>query len=144
MKLCITDSSKCKHPTVPTAMLRVRFHMGFELSCASIRRGEGWVYTSSSSIFFKFLETVLRTPTTLGITVTFVFHNFFSSLARSRDVSIISLSFILLNGRSERQNPLVLSSCKLRWPIYILKIENSLWVCMCVTRHAVKYLICKN
>ena len=37
--------------------------------------------------------TVLNAPITIGITVTFMFHIFFSSLARSRYLSIVLLSF---------------------------------------------------
>ena len=37
--------------------------------------------------------TVLRVPITIGITVIFTFHSFFSSLARSRYLSLFLLSF---------------------------------------------------
>ena len=41
----------------------------------------------------KTLGTVPSTLTTIGITLTFIFHSFFSSLARSRHLSFFSLSF---------------------------------------------------
>ena len=40
--------------------------------------------SKSSSPFTKPLVTVPRAPVIIGITVTFMFHNFFSSLARSK------------------------------------------------------------
>ena len=39
------------------------------------------------------LVTILSSPITIGNTVTFIFHCFFSSLARSRYLSLFSLSF---------------------------------------------------
>ena len=39
------------------------------------------------------LVTVPKAPITIGIIVTFMFHSFFNSLARSRYVSLFSLSF---------------------------------------------------
>ena len=39
------------------------------------------------------LVTVSRAPITIGIMVTFMFHNFSNSLARSRYLSLFSLSF---------------------------------------------------
>ena len=47
----------------------------------------------SSSPFNNLLVTVPKAPITIGIMVTFMFHNFFSSLARSRYLSFFSLSF---------------------------------------------------
>ena len=42
------------------------------------------------------LLTVLSAPITIGITVTFMFHSFFNSLARSRNLSLFLFSFISL------------------------------------------------
>ena len=44
------------------------------------------------NLFFSFSAGVLRTPTTNGTTITFIFHTFFSSLARSKYFSIFSTS----------------------------------------------------
>ena len=46
-----------------------------------------------SSPFINPLVTVLSTPIKIVITVTFIFHRFFSSLARSRYLSLLWLSF---------------------------------------------------
>ena len=46
--------------------------------------------SESSSPFTNPLGIVPRAPITIGITVTFIFHNFFSSLARFRYLSLFS------------------------------------------------------
>ena len=48
---------------------------------------------NSSSPCTSLLGTVPSVATTIGITVTFMFQNFFGSLARSRYLSLFSLSF---------------------------------------------------
>ena len=48
---------------------------------------------SSPTLFSRPLGTVPTAPTTIGITITFMFHSFSSSLARSRYLSIFSPSF---------------------------------------------------
>ena len=49
--------------------------------------------SKSSSPFNNPLVTVPKAPITIGIIVTFMFHSFFNSLARSRYLSFFSLSF---------------------------------------------------
>ena len=49
--------------------------------------------SKSSSPFNNPLVTVPKAPTTIGIIVTFMFHSFFNSLARSRYLSFFSHSF---------------------------------------------------
>ena len=49
--------------------------------------------SKSSSPFINPSVTVLRAPIPIGITVTFMFHLFFNSLARSRYLSFFSFSF---------------------------------------------------
>ena len=49
--------------------------------------------SKSSSPFTNSLGIVPSAPTTIGITVTFMFHSFFSSIARSRYLSLFSSSF---------------------------------------------------
>ena len=50
--------------------------------------------SKSSSSFTNPLGIVPSEPTRIGITVTFMFHSFFSSQARSKYLSLFSLSFI--------------------------------------------------
>ena len=49
--------------------------------------------SKSSSSFINPLVTVPRAPITIGINVTFMFHSFFCSPARSSDLSFFSHSF---------------------------------------------------
>ena len=49
--------------------------------------------SKSSRPFTKSLVTVLRAPTTIVITSTFMFHSFFNSLTRSKYLSFFLLSF---------------------------------------------------
>ena len=51
--------------------------------------------SKSSGPFNKHLVTVPKAAITIGVIVTFMFHSFFSSLARSRYLSLFSFSFIL-------------------------------------------------
>ena len=66
--------------------------------------------TNSSGLFSEHLETVPSAPTTIGITVTLMIHNFFSSLARSKHLSIFFFFFCFLLisvcGLLKLQNPL--------------------------------------
>ena len=57
--------------------------------------------SKSSSLCANPLATVARTPITIGITVTFMFHSFCKSLARARYLSFISLSFTFTLWSSE-------------------------------------------
>ena len=63
--------------------------------------------SKSSSPFINPLVTVPCTPITIGITVIFMFHSFFSSLARSRYLSHFSFFYSLLCDHSEWQSPLL-------------------------------------
>ena len=63
------------------------------------------LYSLSSSTDFQFLQSfgiIPSGPITIGITITFMFHSFFSSLARSKYLSIFLLTFIF---NLEQQNP---------------------------------------
>ena len=53
-----------------------------------------WI-SSLLSLFSRSLETVPRARITIGITITFMFHSFFSSLARSRFLSSFSFCDLL-------------------------------------------------
>ena len=60
--------------------------------------------SNSPSLFSLTLKIVPSAPTTIGITVTFMFPGFFNSLARSRYLFIFALLFSLYD-LLERQNP---------------------------------------
>ena len=62
--------------------------------------------SKSSSPFINPLVSVLRAQITIGISVTFMFHSFFNSLARS-EVFILPFTFlsILLCGQPGQQSP---------------------------------------
>ena len=59
--------------------------------------------SKSSSPFSNPLVTVLKAPITIGIIVSYMFHSFFNSLARSRYLSVFShsFSFILSTGTAK-------------------------------------------
>ncbi len=52
--------------------------------------------SKSSSLFSNPLVTVPNAPITIGIIVTYMFHSFFSSLARSRYLSFFTHSFCFI------------------------------------------------
>ena len=61
------------------------------------------------SPFINPLGTVPRAPTTIGIIVTFMFHIFFNSLAKSRYLSFFSLSFnFTLSSTETAKSPILL------------------------------------
>ena len=64
------------------------------------------IISTSPSPFTNSLGIVSSAPTIIGIIVTFMFHSFFSSPARSTYLSLFSLSLILLCGLPGRQSPL--------------------------------------
>ena len=93
-----------------------------------------------SSLFSKPLETVPSAPTTIGITVTFINQSFFTSLARSKDLSFHFHSFSL-GARLEQISPqdgnlstfLSIytrsgSLSEIGWFVCISKSERILWV----------------
>ena len=60
--------------------------------------------SKSSNLFNSPLVTVPKATITIGIILTFMFHNIFSSLARSRYLSffLLSFSFILWSARTAK------------------------------------------
>ena len=69
--------------------------------------------SKSSSPFSNPLVTVPNAPVTIGIIVTFMFHNFFNSLARTRNLSFFShsFSFILWSVRTAKSTILQVFFC---------------------------------
>ena len=60
--------------------------------------------SQSPSSFNSPLVTVPNAPLTIGIIVTFMFHSFFNSRARSRYLSFFSLFSVLFCGQPGQQN----------------------------------------
>ena len=76
------------------------------LSNALVRMVSPYSPTSKSfSPFNNPLVIVPKAPITIGTIVTFMFHSYFNSLARSRYVSFFSLSFSFFCGQPWQQSP---------------------------------------
>ena len=99
--------------------------------------------SKSSRPFNNPLVTVTKAPITIGIIVTFMFHSFFNSLARSRYLSLFShsFSFILWSAGTAKSTILqiffffflsiIMRSglrAEIRWSVCISKSHSSLWV----------------
>ena len=70
--------------------------------------------SKSSSPFNNLSVTVQKAPITIGIIVTFMFHSFFNSLARSRYLSFFSYSFSFIlwsAGTAKSTNLQILFFC---------------------------------
>ena len=74
------------------------------ISILAVLNNAGVPASKPSSPFNNPLVTVTKAPITIGIIVTFKFHSFFNSLARSRYLSFFSLpfSFILWSACSAK------------------------------------------
>ena len=99
------------------------------------------VISKSSSPFNNPLVTVLRVQIKIGIIVTFMFHIFFNSRARSGYLFLFSysFSFILWSAGSTETTILQVPSFLLiiirsgdlaviRWSVYMSKSQRSLWI----------------
>ena len=97
--------------------------------------------SKSSSPFSNPLVTVPNAPITIGIIVTYMFHSFFNSLARSRYLSFFShsFSFILWSAGTAKSTILqvlfflliIIKSgllAGIRWSVCMLKSHRSLCV----------------
>ena len=97
--------------------------------------------SKSSRPFNNPLVIVTNAPITIGIIVTFMFHSFFNSLARSRYLSFFSLSFrfILWSAGTAKSTVLQILFFLLiimrpgllagiRWSVFMLKSHRSLCV----------------
>ena len=99
--------SDCKSPQVSRTHLRI---------LAVLSNAVVWVVSTrlpiskSSRPFNNPLVIVPNAPITIGTIVTFMFHSFFNSLARSRYLSFFSLSFrfILWSARTAKSTILLL------------------------------------
>ena len=81
--------SNSKSPLVSSTLLSILIDLNNAVWLISTQP----LISMSSSPCTNPLVTVPSAPITIGITVTFIFHNFFSSLARSRYLSLFSFSF---------------------------------------------------
>ena len=97
--------------------------------------------SKSSCHCTNLLLTVPRAPITIGITVTFMFHSFFNSLARSRYLYFFSLSFTFTLWSAGTAKYTILQVLfflliiirsgrlgEIRWSVCILKSQRSLCV----------------
>ena len=97
--------------------------------------------SKSSSPFNNPLVTVPKAQITIGIIVTFMFHSFFNSLARSRYLSFFSFSFNFTqwSARTAKSTILqvifflfiIISSghlAEIRWSVSMSKFHRSSWI----------------
>ena len=79
--------------------------------------------SKSSSPFNNHLVTVPKAPITIGIIVTFMFHSFFKSLARSRYYSSFHILSVLFCGQPGQQSP---QFCKFSFFFSLIIIRSGL------------------
>ena len=80
--------------------------------------------SKSSRPFNNPLVTVPKAPITIGIIVTFIFHSFFNSLARSRYLSLFSDSFSFILSSAGTAKPTIL---QVVFFFYYYKVWSSGW-----------------
>ena len=104
------------------------------------------ITSKSSRPFNIHLVIVPKAPITIGTTVTFMFHTFFNSLARSRYLSFFphSFSFILWSAGTAKSTILqflfflliIIRSgllAEIKWSVCMSKSHRSLWVSFSMT-----------
>ena len=99
--------------------------------------------SKSSRPFNNPLVTVPKAPITFGIIVTFMFHSFFNSLARSKHLSLFSHSFSFILWAAGTAKSTILQiffffflliiirsglRSEIRWSVCISKSHGSLWL----------------
>ena len=133
--LSLSDS---KSPQVTRTLLRILANLTNAIVLMVSTR---LLISISFSPFINPLVTVPRVPITIGINITFMFYNFFNSLARSRYLSFFSFSFnsTLKSARTAKSKILqdffflwiiIRSGClaEIRWSVCISKSHRSLCV----------------
>ena len=95
------ESSLLKCPQQSRTLLSILANLNYSVVWIVTTRP---LISKSSSFYRNHLVTALRAPVTTGISVTFIFHNFFSFLARSWYLSLFTLyfSFILRLARTPK------------------------------------------
>ena len=130
--------SDCKSPQVSRTFLSI---------LAVLNSAVVWTVSTrpatskSSSPFSNLLVTVPNAPITIGIIVTFMFHRFFNSLARSRYLSFFSHSFSFIPRTAGTAKSTILQVlfflmifirsgllAKIRWSMCMSKSHKSLCV----------------
>ena len=99
------------------------------------------IISKSTSSSTNLLVTVPRAPVTIGLTITFIFHSFFNSQAKSRYLSffLLSFNFTLQSARTAKSTIwqvlfflliIIRSGClvEIRWSICVSKSQRSLCV----------------
>ena len=138
---CLSDS---KSPQVSMTRLRILAVLGNAVIWIVSTRPPS---SKSFSSFSNPLVTVPNKPVTIGIIVTFMFHSFINSLARSRYLSFFShsLSLILWSAKTGKSTILqilfflliIIRSgllAEIRWSVCMLKSHRSLCVLFSRTR----------
>ena len=96
--------SDSKSPQVSRTLLSILVDLNN--SVVSMVSTRSLISTSSNPLTSPLTSPLVTVPSgliTIGITVTFMFQNFFSSLARSRYLSLFRFPSVLLCGQPERQ-----------------------------------------
>ena len=87
--------------------------------------------SKSSSPFINPLVTVPKAPMTIGIIVTFMFHSFFNSLARSGFLSFFSLSFSSIQWSAGTAKSTILQVFIFFFFCWLLFIYLFIYLCCC-------------
>ena len=108
--------------------------------------------SKSSRPFNNSLVTVPKAPITIGTIVTFMFHSFFNSLARSRYVSFFSHSFSFILWSAGKAKSTILQIlffvlliirsgflAEIRWSVCMSKSDRSL--CVSFSRTCAEFII---
>ena len=136
--------SDSKSPQVSRTVLSIQAVLNVVVWMVSTRSP----ISKSSSPFSNPLVTVPNAPITIGIIVTFMFHSFFNSLARSRYLSFFShsFSFILWSAGTAKSTILLVLFflltiirsgllAEIRWSVCMSKSHRS--SCVLFTRKGV-------
>ena len=83
------------------------------------------------------LVTVIKAPITIGTIVTFTFHSFFNSLARSRDLSFFSLSFSFIQWSARTAKSTILQIL-----LFFLLIIINVWSSVRVYVSPIRVYVC--
>ena len=84
--------------------------------------------SKSSSPFNNPFVTVPKAPITIGVIVTFMFHSFFSSLAKSKYLSFFSLSFSFILWSADTVKSTILQVLFFIFVVVVVVVDyNKVW-----------------